>query len=133
MKLLDASITILVNVEYTEIRITNNQSNTDFVRAKLTPEQLSMCLSRMGNTKCEVDVYGLDKIGKTHENTKFEFEILDSMHKKGNEVSLHATCIESLQKQGMEGWIPDAYYGSQDSFFSRNGKHFARVTIRRWV
>jgi hypothetical protein len=32
----------------------------------------------------------------------------------------------------MSDWLPENTYGSQDSFFSKEGKYFARTVIRRW-
>ena len=31
------------------------------------------------------------------------------------------------------GWIPDNYFNSKNSFFTKNGQDYARCTIRRWI
>lgn len=40
---------------------------------------------------------------------------------------------ESFFAQGMHEWVSDNYFQSQDSFFSKDGKNYARAVIRRWV
>ena len=71
----------------------------------------------------------MKKIGKKHENKYFEFEIAYSKSKE----DLTLACNEALFQQGMHEWEADNYYGSQNSFFSKDGKDYARVVIRRWV
>lgn len=132
MKLENPQISILINSDYTEIKITDSKSNTDFVRVKLTPEQLSMALSRLGNIPCEADVYGLDKIGKTHENKTFEFKLpenFESFRRNYTDKQLKEMADNLLS----DGWVSDEYFSSQNSFFTKEGKKYARAIIRRWV
>jgi hypothetical protein len=130
---LEGKISILINREYTTIEIEDEQANVRFATIKLTPKQLSACLSRQTSVLCELEVRGLDKIGKKHENQKFEFEIPSQVkydrYKDGgtNRLWIYA---QSLLK---DGWLAENYFGSQDSFFERDGKKMARVTIRRWT
>lgn len=128
MKLTDAKITILVNREYTEIQLHDSPSSMNFVTIKLTPEQLSAALSRISHTPCEIEVSNkLDLLGKTMENKYHEFEITEKLDR--NDKRLH----ELAQQTTPEGWTPDNYYGSQNSFFSKDGKNYCRVIIRRYV
>ena len=129
MKIENAKITMLINRDYTEIEIHDADANTTLARVKLTPEQLSMILSRQGYVECECNTGDLKKIGKKHENKYFEFEIVYSKSKE----DLTLACNEALFQQGMCEWESDNYYGSQNSFFSKDGKDYARTVIRRWV
>lgn len=126
---LQGKISILINRDYTEIEIEDENANIRFLKVKLTPEQLSMCLSRQASVDCELEVLGVDRLGKKHESKSFEFEIPKELKysSKSNELQLLA------QSQLSGGWIAESYFGSQGSFFSKDGKDYARVTIRRWT
>jgi hypothetical protein len=129
MKIENAKITMLINRHYTEIEIHDADANITLARVKLTPEQLSMILSRQGYIECECNTGELEKIGKKHENKYFDFEITYSKSKE----DLTLACNEALFQQGMHEWESDNYYSSQNSFFSKDGKDYARTVIRRWV
>lgn len=133
MKLENASITLLINQDRTTIEIRDNDAATTFIRVGLTPQQLSEALSRVSHTECSVDIYGIDKVGKTHECNRFNFEITEKLrHDRDKTDELYILAKEELAKAGMHDWTPDKYFGSQDSFFSRGGKYFASVIIRKW-
>ena len=125
---LEGKISILINRDETTIEIEDESANVKFVKVKLTPEQLSAALSRQISIECELEVKGLEKIGKVHENKTFEFEIPETIPTRGNQLELQ----KIAQSQLSDGWIADAYFGSQNSFFKKDGKQYARVTIRRW-
>jgi hypothetical protein len=129
MKIENPKITMLINQDYTEIKINDADANTTLASVKLTPAQLSRMLSREGNVECECNTGDLKKIGKKHENKSFEFEITYS----NSTEDLSLACNEALFQQGMYEWESDNYYTSQSSFFSKDGKKYARATIRRWV
>lgn len=129
MKIEKPKITMLINSEYTEIIIHDSIANILLANVRLTPEQLSMILSRRGLVDCECETGDLSKIGKIHENKTFEFEIKYSRSKE----DLALACSEALLYKNMSEWEPDNYYQSQDSFFSNEGKDYARVVIHRWV
>jgi len=122
---INGTISILINSDYTTIEIEDKDANTTFVKVRLTPEQLSMALSRLSYTPCEMEVHKLERVGKRHEHKSHEFEIPNDV--KNNE--LHNLALLSCEN----GWTPDNYFGSQNSFFTKDGKKYARCTIRRWV
>ena len=125
---LKGRISILINRDETTIEIKDESANVRFVKVKLTPEQLSAALSRQISIECELEVKELEKVGKVHENKTFEFEIPETLPTRGNQLELQ----KIAQSQLSDGWIADAYFGSQNSFFKKDGKQYARVTIRRW-
>ena len=125
---LEGRISILINRDETTIEIEDESANVKFVKVKLTPEQLSAALSRQISIECELEVKGLEKIGKVHENKTFEFEIPETIPTRGNQLELQ----KIAQSQLSDGWIADACFGSQNSLFKKDGKQYARVTIRRW-
>ncbi len=126
---LEGRISMLINREGTTIEIKDENANAKFLKITLTPEQLSATLSRQMDIKCEIEVCGLEKIGKTHENRVFEFEIPNDLLSSRNEAELHKLAQSLLS----DGWTADRYFSSQNSFFKKDGVQYARCVIRRWV
>jgi hypothetical protein len=129
---LQGKITILINREYTEIEIEDENANVRFVRIRLNPEQLSAVLSRQVCVDCELDVVGIDKIGTKHENKTFAFEIPKELRSSRHSVELGIMAQELLNKEN-KGWFADEYFSSQDTFSEKDGKYFAKCTVRRWI
>lgn len=129
---INGKITFLVNREFTEIEIYDADASVQFCNIRLTPEQLSSMLARMGYvSSCDMRVANLDKVGKLHENKTYEFEITDVSSR--DDDALYHAAKTSLKNDGMNEWEPDKYFRSQNSFFSKNGNNWARCTIRRWI
>lgn len=129
MKLKDGSITILFDRDRgCEIEVRDNEASIVFAKIKLDTEQVCSALSRLSNTPCEIEVIGLDKVGLKMENKFFVFEMPEYNYSNRDEIAK-----EEIVKVCPEGWIPDKYFGSQDSFFTQDGKKYARCIIRRWV
>jgi hypothetical protein len=126
---LQGKITMLVNTDYTTIQIEDSISSTLFCEVTLSPEQLSAILSRLACVSCELELHGLEKIGKTHECKTFEFEISEKEYKDRDSVVLKAKADSLLKDE----WVAEDYFNSQNSFFKKEKKQYARCTIRRWV
>jgi hypothetical protein len=129
MELKNGRITMLISGNETTIELKDADSSITFCKITLTPEQLSEALSRLYYTHCNIEIYGLDKLGKTHENKRFTFEL----PKDYDKVKLSEYCNTAMIREGLSDWTSDDYYKSQDSFYRKDGKEYARVTIRRWV
>lgn len=127
MELKDAGVTILAGEDKVTIEIRDREAATTFLKVTLTPVQFCQVLSRLSNTDCKAEVFGLDRIGKKMEHKEFEFEMPDAKWEERSEVA-----AETALRLCPDGWIPSSYFGSQDSFFKRDGKNMARTTIRRW-
>lgn len=128
---IEGNVSILVNREYTTIEVRDDKARITFVRLQLTPEQLSAALSCLSNVECDVEVNKLDLVGKKHENKTLEFEVPENL-----EISYlrNDEYLEKIAQSHLtDGWIADGYFGSQDSFFTKDGKKYARCTIRRWI
>ena len=133
MKIEDGRITILVSGERITIELKDSESSTTFCKIELTAEQFATALGRLSYTRCEsMELFGLEKLGKKLENKYFEFEVLDDTS-GSTQPYLNQECLRALKKAGMEEWVSDNYYTSQNSFFNKDGKKYARVTIRRWT
>jgi len=129
MELSNAKISILVNDDRTTIDVKDSDAAITFLKIELTPEQLSQCLSRLVNVKCEsAIVCDLDKVGKKHTNKKLEFKMpSESMYKDVD------TATKLAKENCPDGWEPDLYFGSQESFFYKDGELWAECTIRKWI
>jgi len=126
---LEGRISVLINRDGTTIEVEDENANARFLKITLTPEQLSAALSRQMAVECEIEVRGLEKIGKKHENKRFEFEIPSDLASSRNDLELQKLAQSLLN----DGWIAEGYFSSQDSFFKKDGVQYARCTIRRWV
>lgn len=123
------NISILINQEHTTIEIHDADASIKFLSIQLTPEQLSSALSRLSQVPCVIDLHGIDKIGKKMEHEKFAFEIPKEISNSKHTDKLH----EIAQSLLTDGWIAEHYFACQDTFFEKDGKQYARCTIRRWV
>lgn len=129
---INGKITILINREFTTIELIDDDSSITFAKIVLTPEQLSSALSRIACTECNMQVYGLEKIGKTMEHKQLEFELPRMNMSSMDAKELNEIAQKLLDKEN-EGWVSESYFGSQNTFFTKDGKPYARCTIRRWV
>ena len=129
------NITILVDGEGVRIEVEDEASGIRFLKINLSAEQFMACLGRLANVECEINTYGFDLVGKTRETSKHEFKIPDELYnlRYKDRNYFDKTAQELAQSQLTDGWIADSYFGSQDSFFQKDGERWARVTIRRWV
>ncbi len=128
MELSDGRITILVSEETTRIELRDGEADTTFARVELTSNQFCQALSRLSQTKCKMDVRGLDVIGKKMVHKKFEFKM-----PKFNYSNREQAACDAVQEKCPDGWEPDLYFNAQNSFFIRDETEYARTTIRRWV
>lgn len=136
---IEGRLTFLVNYDKTRIIIEDENSSIDFVTIELDPEQLSMMLGRLGKVPCILDIKGLDKVGKKMETKTHTFTLPDDfIPYKRNDDQLYELSIKSLGENS-EGWIPDKYFGSQNSIQPFINKETGEtnyrcdVTLRRWI
>ncbi|MFA5299684.1 MAG: hypothetical protein WC389_15985 [Lutibacter sp.] len=125
----DAKITFLINRESTTIELYDPVAYVTFLEIKLTPEQLSSALSRLGHTPCTVIVEHLEAIGKKRETKNIEFP-MPSLYEYNKQ---QAIAKELAIQNTPEGWEPDLYFGSRESFFKKGEQQYARTQIMHWI
>ena len=128
---INAQIDLLFSHEGLDIRIFDDDANITLVTLHLNQEQTCQAMSRLSRTHAEkCEIRGIDKIGKTMEMDHITFPM-----PKGVEYKKRAQVAYEIAKDKCpEGWVPDNYFGSQNSFRNaKNGQLIARATIRRWV
>jgi len=128
MKIKDGRITMLASEFGMRIELHDNEASTTFAVVTLSPKQLSQALGRLGYTECKIEVANLDIVGKKMEHEKFEFEVPKDPSWRNKDL-VRQTALRACP----EGWKPDLSFSSQGSFFKKDGKDYARTTIRRWV
>lgn len=131
MKLEKGKISFLVSNGETTIEITDASASVNFVKVTLTNEQLAQMLSRLMYTECEVEVFGLERVGMYHQNTDFVFDVPEGTNSSSK--GLPEMCRAAMDAAGLQEWVADNYYQGQHSFFTVQGQRKARITIRRWV
>lgn len=126
---INAKIDILFSETGLDIRIHDTGAAITFVDLHLNKKQTCSALSRL--CRCEVEkceVFHLDSIGKILETSLLTF-VMPTCEFKDR----HAVAYETAKNLCKNGWVPDNYFGSKDSFHTdENGVTTAIVTVRRW-
>jgi hypothetical protein len=129
-----AQISILASYDdLIKITISDKDASLDIIELNLTREQfINATMNRLSNTDVISSVaYGIENLGKTLEMDTLAFEIPPGLLRS---KSVDKTLQNLALKSTPEGWYPDMIFNSKNSFFStKDGKHYARTTIRRWV
>lgn len=129
MKINNPSISILGNGDEIRISITDNDASITFLEISITPKSfIRAIMERLSNSPCKATVYNLDKIGKKMEYKSLEFPM--PIH---GYYDREIVAEKEARRLCPEGWEPDIYFGSQNSFFYREQRLWAQITIRRWV
>jgi hypothetical protein len=127
--LINGQITILTGENGVTIELNDEASGERFLTVELTSSQFCQALSRLAYTKCKkTEVRSLDRIGKKIDVQEIILELPHNNYETRKE-----TAIKIAAEICPAGWIPDTYYGSQGSFWTKDGKYYARTHIRRWV
>lgn len=130
MILEEARVSIHFNEDGCVIELIDNDSRTTFARVRLNPVQSVQALGRLSHTTCQIEVNGLDKVGKKQIHKPFEFKLPDNFDKYKRDIDFVG---ELANASCPEGWFVDNYFGSKGSFFEKDGEQWARTTIRSWV
>ena len=132
MKEIKAKISLFISQDETVIQVVDSDSGITFLEMYLTNEQTCKMLSRLSQVDVEKStVRGLDLIGKKLECSDFEFEITESLYEYKNRDPKELKRVADSNLT--DGWIADPYFIRKNSFFEKDGKFYARTTIRRWI
>ena len=114
--------------DFISIIVEDDLSGARFLELKLGMADFARAISGLHGVGATGTVRGLDVIGLKHECRKFEFELSEGTKFRDKE-----TARKIVQEVCPEGWEPDTGFGNQDSFYKKDGKEYAKTTIRRWV
>jgi hypothetical protein len=104
-----------------EIRLHDSDSVTG-VTAKLSLKDYALAISGLARVDCDIEAEYPERFGLKRESMDLEFPCENRDY----------ACAEAYQASS-EGWEPSCYFGSQSSFFQRDGKQWARTTAYRWL
>lgn len=126
---MNGKITMLFNKDGLSLKIKDAASGITFLRAALTSEQVMAAFSQQGLVDFEFEAMGLDKVGKQIQRDTLVFEMPEKYAWKDRDNIAEKLAVESCP----EGWEPQLYFGSRNSFFQRDGREFGRIQIVKWV
>ena len=129
---INAKITLLINQDGLHLTMDDDDAVICFLDVRLTPQQTVEALSRLAHVPCECEVRGLNLVGKKRLSQKLSFEFAAG-HSYGEERQKLAT--SKAKEVCPEGWKPDTYFGSQNSFSYNHdtGVTTAHTTAYKWV
>ncbi len=125
-----AGVTILCSKEAVELHIEDRDAGIRILELKMTPEDFTAALGRLAFCPAEAVAWGLDKVGMVLEHDKIIFPLDCEWDSQSDFARAQAVRICQLDHPD---WTPEMSFSSQDSFFNRDGRMWARTTIRRWV
>jgi hypothetical protein len=114
--------------EYISIQVKDVTSRVRFLEVEISYAEFTACLTGLSETRCDLVVRGLQNVGKTKETDRIMFEMPKHNYNDTKEVA-----ILEAQKNTPKGWECDTYFGSQGSFYQKNGRSWATTLIYRWV
>lgn len=113
-----------------EIRVEDKTSGVQFLEVNVPAESVCTMLSRQTHINCDLEVRGLELVGKHEWFGDIEFRLpgsLQSYHPDREAVT------EYCNKICPDNFNPSNYWGSQNSFFERDGMYWARTTVRTYL
>lgn len=129
---INGNITMLFNEDGLTIEITDSNACIQFLNIKLDSQKVCQAFGRLANIPCNIQLNGIEKIGKKMEHKQMYF-ILEDENYDTREKSAYQKALK-ICKEENEGFIPENYFRSQNSFnFENDKKLYARCTARRWV
>lgn len=117
-------------IEYVIIEVECEKSGTRFLELRISHADMMKAIQRSGDQKCKIKCRGLHQVGKKMEHKQFEFPF---DRRKIPFKELDEMASREAIRVCPEGWYPDLYFGSKNSFFTKDGTEWARTIIRRWV
>jgi len=100
-----------------------------FLALSMDMANFTRALGGLSCCDCEIEVHDLEKVGKIRESKPLEFEL--ATHDFGDKRMAMASAAAA--DRCPDGWTPNVSFNSQDSFYTRDGKSWARTTMHRWV
>ena len=114
---------------YISLRIEDLTSRIEFVEVQVKLQDFSEILTGLGHVSCSAEVHNLENVGKFYEHKQIEFPLPGL----GAYANNREEAITESEKHCPEGWECSSYFGSQNSFFFKDSKTWARCSIYRWV
>jgi len=115
--------------DFISIIISGQNSRVEVMEVKMPIAEFAKAITGQGYCKGVGSLRGCEKFGLKMENKPFEFKLPDSSDWKTRK----SDALDIVKNVCPDGWEPDSYFSSQDSFFSKGTEQWAMCVIRRWV
>lgn len=112
--------------EYISIEVIDNKSRARFLELKVDYADFAQLVTGLSFVGCDGAVRNLERVGKKKVGKQIEFEVSNYYGSKDE-------AREKVNNYLVDGYVVHNDFTSQDSFFSRDGKDYARTTIFKWV
>ena len=109
---------------YISIEVMDNESRTRFLELKFDYSDFAELMTGLSFVHCNGEVRNIERVGKKKISKRVEFQI-DSYASKDQARDLVRGFL-------VDGYVSHFDFTSQDSFFTRDGKHYARTSIFKW-
>lgn len=128
-KEVELGLTFLIGKDGAHIELHDKVSGICMFRGDMTPENTLSLMGRLSHTPVKGYLGNLSHVGKKLVMDKLEFELPEDAD-YSTEKEMARTLAKAICPVG---WTPDMYFGSQNSFFTKDGKRYARTIIRSYV
>jgi hypothetical protein len=109
------------------ISIVDDASRLQFVEVSMEPEAFAYAITGLAYRPADIEVRGLEFVGKTHVREQRTIECPLNTHDKS---TLRKWLEDNAQE---EGWLLDTYLGSQTSITRGDGKTILRYAVDKYV
>lgn len=128
MEKLEGKVTISKNSSgKVYLSVEDNNSGIKFVEVELSMKDFADAMFGLAFRPCKYITRGLDKLGKQYISEEYIFEIEGYGNKEA------ARKIAQTLSEQDPTWDYSTYFGSQGSFFSKDGKQFAKTTRFKYI
>jgi len=112
------------------IRVKDEEAGIEFLDLEVSLEEFANALTGMGMVPANMEVRGIENVGKRIERMTFTFPLPEyTTYKDRKRIA-----AQVAQEVAPEGWTASSYFGSQESFFTgEDGLIHARTSLYRWV
>jgi hypothetical protein len=113
------------------ITLGDSNANADIIKIQIEAADLIRLFANQANVPCKFIAANLDKIGRYHKHKTFEFPLPKNFEKikyTDRKTTAYKIAVELAPKN----YEPDSNFSSQNSFFEKDGKPWARCTIRKY-
>ena len=115
--------------KFISIKVEDVDAGITFLALEIDYASFAEVITGMSMVDCSMEVRNLKNVGKSIERDNIEFPI----SYEGYRSERKDAAIEAARSHTPEGWEFSEYFGSQNSFFSKDGETWARTSIYRWV
>lgn len=119
-----------------EMTFRDDSSAITFMTVKFDLKNVHEMLHGISSVECDIELNGIENVGKKLEIDKFSFEIPEELkYDNDRRKKLYEMALEKFPDHlKEEGWEIKPYLGSQSSFTrNKEGKSLVNFTIKRYV